>query len=92
MRLYIPAPTLYHRLNRIFVRNLSRHQGESIYNLPKKAEHTVNMYISMSSPIAWEQSWKEPWLDLGLENHHSCCILDIKELGIKEKWKSGDNN
>lgn len=51
----------------------------------------MNRYVSMSSPIAWEQSWEEPWLDLGLENHCSCCILDTKELGIKEKWKSGDN-
>lgn len=51
----------------------------------------MNRYVSMSSPIEWEQSWEEPWLDLSLENHPSCCILDI-ELGIKEKWKSGDNN
>lgn len=85
MYLYIPVPTLYHRMNKIFVRNLSGHQGESIHSLPKKAEHTTNRYVSMSSPIAWEQSWEEPWLDLGLENHCSCCFLDTKELGIKEK-------
>lgn len=85
MYLYIPVPTLYHRMNKIFVRNMSWHQGESIRSLPKKAEHTTNRYVSMSSPIAWEQSWEELWLDMGLENHCSCCILDTKELGIKEK-------